>query len=163
MARGRPTRRSAKRDKIFFEAIESGLKIEDAAKGAGYSLRSVMYYKAKDLAFKKQFEESAALYDEAAFFRMKGKLLEMAENGWNEEKIVQRTKKNKDGKSEPQAAIVTRTKKQSPTLMLESLRVLEAGRFNYARKREDSDLESATESIEEIDQQLSALLGRFVK
>lgn len=87
----------------------------------------------------------------------------MAENGWNEEKIVQRTKKNKDGKSEPQAAIVTRTKKQSPTLMLESLRVLEAGRFNYARKREDSDLESATESIEEIDQQLSALLGRFVK
>ncbi|CAH6902602.1 conserved hypothetical protein [Vibrio chagasii] len=163
MAGGRPTRRSAKRDQILFDAIKEGLKPPAACRLAGYSERSLMNYKAKDKNFKAKFDEACEIRDEETYLRMKEQYFDLAEDGWTEEKTTSKGSKDSEGKVKTDWQIKQRTTKRSPAMMLEALKALEAGRFNHSKKRDDVEINKASDDPEQIDEQLSQLLEKYVK
>ncbi|CAH1521298.1 Whole genome shotgun sequence [Vibrio owensii] len=54
----RKTKRTRARDKRFFEALDDGATIGEAAKIAGYSRRSIYDYSAEDPSFAQQLDDS---------------------------------------------------------------------------------------------------------
>ena len=61
----RGTNRTARRDERFFDTLASGLGVTEAAKCAGYSRRSVYYYRDKDPDFAEQWEDAVQTHIEA--------------------------------------------------------------------------------------------------
>ncbi|MDF4951829.1 hypothetical protein P3580_24720 [Vibrio parahaemolyticus] len=56
----RQTKRTRARDKRFFEALEQGATIGEAAKNAGYNRRSIYHYSENDPTFAQQLEDAKA-------------------------------------------------------------------------------------------------------
>lgn len=127
--RGRPPRRTKARDKLFFEAIESGFTQKRAAELAGYSYSLVMKAKKND----ENFLESLIEAENVRFDMYKDELHEMVTNGWKEKKI----KKTRIGDKE--ITEITQSTKRSPQLLVFALKSAEAGRFNFDRELQNNE------------------------
>ena len=93
----RKSKRTRARDKRFFEALEQGATIGEAAKNAGYSRRSIYDYAAEDPTFNHQLEDVKAdliekLEKEADRRAIEGvkdyKSLKVTENGKTINKVI---------------------------------------------------------------------------
>ncbi|HHB1551639.1 TPA: hypothetical protein ACN98R_002190 [Vibrio parahaemolyticus] len=137
--RGRPSRRSKKRDDAYFDAIKDGSTIKQAAEIAGYSYQSVMNYKRDDPEF-------AELHNIAIDYRFelyKEKAHEAMMHGFKEKQVI-----TKDGK---RTTIIT--SKENAAHVKFMLKAHEAGKFNYEKisgNKDESETEETTLDVTKL-------------
>lgn len=148
----RQHKRTRARDKNFFDALETGLTIGEAAQAAGYSRRSIYDYASEDPIFYEKFESAKfdlieKLEKEADRRAVEGvvdyKSLKVTQNGKTISKIVQ-------------------IRKYSDSLLQFRLRKLnpEGYRDNYKKDEIPDDFAYVT--LDDIAQDLGGMLKAFV-
>ncbi|MCG9699630.1 hypothetical protein L1D19_05725 [Vibrio natriegens] len=143
--RGRPTKRSKKRDAAYFDALKDGATIKQAADIAGYSYPSVMEYKRNDSEFAKLHNMSI----DCRFELYKEKAHEAMMSGFKEKQVI-----TKDGK---RTTIIT--SKENAAHVKFMLKAHEAGKFNYEKVIIGNDEDLPEGEIESrLEEKLAALL-----
>lgn len=144
---GRPSKRSHKRDRAYFDAIRQGATIKKAAEIAGYSYASVMDYKRDDHQF-------AQLHNQAMDYRFelyKEKAHEAMMLGFKEMQVID--------KKGVKTTITTR--KENPAHFKFMLKAHEAGTFNYERKNTNDIDDLDDVPINDIANDLGNMLMAF--
>ncbi|CAH6968147.1 conserved hypothetical protein [Vibrio chagasii] len=152
-SRGRPPKRSKKRDELFFKAIASGVSQRIACEISGYNERTVIRYKKDSPDFKKMFDEA----DAVNFSVLEDRLKKIATEGIVEIKV------KRDGKGKVKEETVI--KKDSLQALIFLMKAKESGRYNYDKSKADvEEPQNPAEFAEDIsDQDASFIYQQMMK
>lgn len=149
----RKTKRTRARDKRFFEALEQGATIGEAAKNAGYSRRSIYDYAAEDPTFNQHLEN--AKYD----------LIEKLEKEADRRAIdgvvdYKSLKVTQDGKT---ISKIVPIRRYSDSLLQFRLRRLDPKNYRENYKEEELPDDFDDLELEDITQDLGSALKAFLE
>ncbi|EPE2695904.1 hypothetical protein ACSHDS_002830 [Vibrio alginolyticus] len=149
----RKTKRTRARDKRFFEALEQGATIGEAAKNAGYSRRSIYDYAAEDQTFSQHLEN--AKYD----------LIEKLEKEADRRAIdgvvdYKSLKVTQDGKT---ISKIVPIRRYSDSLLQFRLRRLDPKNYRENYKEDDLPDDFDDLELEDITQDLGSALKAFLE
>ncbi|MCZ4387872.1 hypothetical protein O4H46_06055 [Vibrio alginolyticus] len=149
----RQAKRTRARDKRFFEALEQGATIGEAAKNAGYNRRSIYHYSENDPTFAQQLEDAKADLIE----KLEKEADRRAIDGVVDYKSLKVTQ---DGKT---ISKIVPIRRYSDSLLQFRLRRLDPKNYRENYKEDDLPDDFDDLELEDITQDLGSALKAFLE